>query len=94
MRTTICLCSACFDRTPHVEAVLDGIVLVSDCCGEALYEVPVAIERFYRPDLARILQGKTVYEIGDNDRYRLRYIEDALADYIEPGFRPTPKKAL
>ena len=93
MSATTCVCSACFDRTPHTEAVEDGMVLVSDCCGEALYEIPDAIERFYREDWDRILQGRTVYQLGSSDRHRLRFIEDALADYIEPGFRPTPKQA-
>jgi len=93
MSETTCICSACFDRTPHTEATEDGMVVWSDCCNEALYELPEAIERFYREDLERILRGRTLYQIGSSDRHRLRFIEDALADYIEPGFRPTPKQA-
>ena len=90
MSKTICVCSSCFDRTEHREAICDGLVETSECCNEALYELPEVIERFYRPQLAGILRGRTIYELGCADRHRLRVIEDALAGYIAPGYRPTP----
>lgn len=87
---TICVCSSCFVRTDHHEATCDGMVLTSECCNEALYEIPEMIERFYRAELDRIMRGRIIYELDAIERYRLRFIEDALAEYIEPGHRPTP----